>query len=73
MKVILTILALAASVIAAPVAQGSYASYGDYAPPAGGYASYGTYSGAPVPAVNNPPAPAGGYGAYGDYGAYKKE
>ncbi|CAO2655847.1 Nn.00g046500.m01.CDS01 [Neocucurbitaria sp. VM-36] len=83
MKLTVTFLALAASVIAAPIAQGTYNDYGSYddvptppvtnpPPPAGGYGSYGDYGDVPAPPVNNPLPPAGGYGTYGDYGAYKK-
>lgn len=66
MKLTLAILALAASIFAAPVPQGSYADYGKLWRPQSltvTNLTEGDYSDAPVA------PPAGGYGSYGEISA----
>ncbi|EUC37515.1 hypothetical protein COCVIDRAFT_22963 [Bipolaris victoriae FI3] len=84
MKSFIAILAFASCALAAPIAQGSYDGYGDYAnvpteAPAE-YADYGDYGNAPPVENPNPPADYADYGAYpppaggyGEYTGYKKE
>lgn len=82
MKFLLTLLALAAAALAAPVAQSSYATYGKIE--LGAFSNWlfqniadawlGDYGNTPKPGsysgYGSYPPPAGGYG---NYGSYKRE